>query len=494
MAWESLERWAAHEGRPSVWLHHSVLNRNRLATLERVFGRSLPRARISDWLEALVDTTGSTEEVVQNSAAAIQTAALMPEQLLDHHSQIGRIILTADGIWVTPDPNAVFLDGDESLSPSKLVHPQLRADPATLMVLERLGIKQASPESVFLESASDLLGIGPYETRSGSDEEWRRFWKLARDVDHTIVEAIIRSYKFEYRQQRLWQNWRDSLRVLTMEGEWSSLFETLVPGSIVPDDGSRDTKVAVDMNFHEHDAGLLARLGAQDRPRAGQGLSFAHSRRFRDSCRKIFQDSSERTVGSRPREDYLNFETPTASGPLDVLERLSEEGRVLYTDALLHIADTYHSWRMKHDTQRIYQAMTFKPPNWNTLKAHGRVRTESGIQRLMDGLGDPPKNPSVTRQLLSHPNAREIRRLFEIQAIDEASEEPVGADDPVPLLDIWPGLRSHLTSQHEDWLLVRCDGFRKGSQLLLKRLMIVCLSCCWSFQVSFEFVLVPLVV
>ena len=466
ISWESLDRWAAHEGRPSSWVHHSTLNRNRLATLDRVLGGQLPRARIPDWLESLLKSPGSIEDCARNSMAAIQTASLMPEPLLGNFSQLGRVVFTADGSWVTPDPDAVFLGGDDALSPAKLVHSELQEDAETLFALEKLGIKLASAESAFRESAGSLLGGGLYESRSSSDAEWRKFWELARNVEPSAVERIIRSYKYEYRQGRLWKNWRDSLCVLTLEGEWDSLFAALLPGFIVPTDGSRDADVAIDMGYHQADVELLARLDAAASPRGAHELSSEQRRRFTSSCRTNYQDFSVRNVGRRPQENYLVFESETTSGPLDVMAQLSEEGKALYTEALLNIPESYVPWTMKHVTQDIYPSKCFKSPTWETLRLHGRIRTESGIRPLSDGLGDPPKDPSVTRTLLSHPMAEAIRRFFDIHVAEEDPVEPVGTDDPIPLLDMWPGLKPHLSSEHEDLLLVRCDGFSNTGRVL----------------------------
>ena len=56
------ERWASCPGRPSNWLHHKALTRNRLATIDRLFpprwrghSPSAPRATIAEWLGALVE-------------------------------------------------------------------------------------------------------------------------------------------------------------------------------------------------------------------------------------------------------------------------------------------------------------------------------------------------------------------------------------------------------------------------------------------------------
>ena len=315
IAWEFLDRWAAHRGRPSNWVHHSTLNRNRLAALDRVHGGQLPRATISYWLEALLQSSSSIEDEVQDSMAAIQTAALVLGPLVQNCSQLGRIVLTSDGGWVTPDPDGVFLGGDDSQSPAKLVHPRLQEDPETLIALGTLGIKPASAESAFRECAQALFGRGLSRPRSFSDAEWRKFWGLARNAERSDVEGIIRSYKVGNQQGGFWKNWRDSLRVLTLEGNWNTLFETLLPGSIVPGDGSRDSQVAIDVTYHQADIDLLERLGAVDSPRSAHELSLGQWHRYMSNCRTVYQNSSAREVGRRPQESYLVFENITTSGP-----------------------------------------------------------------------------------------------------------------------------------------------------------------------------------
>ena len=101
-AWDSLDRWAAHRGRPSSWLHYDALNRNRLATLERVTGKVLSMSPISDWLGALIKKVTVEADALQASMAAIQTAALIPEPIRGNHNSLGNIVVTADGRWGPP--------------------------------------------------------------------------------------------------------------------------------------------------------------------------------------------------------------------------------------------------------------------------------------------------------------------------------------------------------------------------------------------------------
>ena len=102
MTSKALNRWAAYEARPSGWLHHRALTTERLAVLNRVYevesSQQIPRASVSEWLEALTKDAEYQQELdpaVQASMAAIQTAALLPKSTRDSND-LGEILLTAD--------------------------------------------------------------------------------------------------------------------------------------------------------------------------------------------------------------------------------------------------------------------------------------------------------------------------------------------------------------------------------------------------------------
>ena len=457
IVWAALERWAAYVGRPSGWLHHTALNRNRLATLGRITDKMLPRAAISDWLRALVENATEEVHALQASMAAIQTAALIPESIRGSHRILGSIVLTAARTWVVPNPDTVFLGGDNTSTESNLVHPQLQAEPETLESLNKLGIKPASAESAFRDYASRLLGIPRYGRRVTNNEEWPEFWRRARYVDQQEAAKIINESAYG------WGTWRDKLCVHTISGKWRSLFQTLLPGPIVPADGSRDSDVSIDVQYHEAELPLLTQLGAVDSPRAGHELSFTtRSHQFTSRCKIVFQERAKNSsIGRRPHDDLLSFEKPETSGPLDVLELLSEEAKAKYTWDLLALDDTYKRWTMRHSTQEIYPRMDFESPAIEVLRQHGRIETGDGIFPLSEGLGDPPQNLAVLYKLHSHPKASWIRQVFELQAEIDAQAEPIGADAPVPLVDVWPGLKTHLSKEWANIELVRCDGFQQ---------------------------------
>ena len=479
----ALQRWAAYDKRPTDWLHHRALTRNRIARLDQVYSRqtgeivgSLPRTSIRQWLEALVEEAKSQQPAladnldalrqrarylsdediqrievqreqpfVEASMAAIQTAALL-SQAMRGGDKLGHIVFTAKRLWAIPDPNVVRLSSTDTSDAGTLVHPQLEEDPATLRALKELGLRPATSETAFRDRASALL-VHWADTQSGDD--WAEFWRLAREVNLSTAAKIIRGF------DNKWNNWRDMLRVRTISGSWRSLFNALLPGSIVSEDDSRDREVTIDaVHFHKPDLPLLKQLGATDAPCAEHELSQNHRRRVLRLRRNEF---IQRDLPRNPHQDRLIFETDTTSGPLDVLESLSDEGKVTYTWRLLDLPGTYDRWTMSHDVGDPLPPMEFESPAIEVLRQHGRIRTDDGIHKLSDGLDDSPKNRSVQRELLSHTQAALIRETFGITVESEARVETFGEDDPIPLIDVWPGLRNYLSAATASIELIRCD-------------------------------------
>lgn len=450
---EALERWAAYEARPSGWIHHSAVTRrgaNRLAALDRLYSANgssstLPRATIAEWLEALLDGGGSEpthEASLAASAAAIQTAALIPAEVR-RGSSLGKIVITADGQRVEPDAERVFLGGEHGWGVGLLVHPELESDPETLRALKQLGLKPASAENAFREYVKETFA-NPWRAN------WSEFWSRARSIACERSAAIITSSG---------DGWCDSLKVRTLDVQWRSLFDSLLPGPIVPGDGSRDGNVTIDVQFHEDDIPLLQRLGAVDAPRSEHLLSVKMSRRFIADKQERFV---KRKLPSRPQLDYLEFDSFTTSGPLDVLNLLSEEGKAQYTWELLDLPASYECWTMRHRTRGdVYPRVQFESPALEELRCYGRIKTDAGIRALADGLGDSPQDRAVLHKLLSHPQADRIREVFDLDEQPGILADPIGEDLPVPLVDEWPGLEPDLAPEQKELQLVRCDGFRR---------------------------------
>ena len=454
-----LDRWAEFEYRPIRWVHHRALTRDRIARLDRLapirsirrwdgsisYETGLPRASLAQWLEALVKI-GAVHDI-ESSKAAIQSAALIPSSIRSGE-YLGSILLIEDGRFVAPTPNVARLREGGSASAGVFVHPKLEEDSQTLSALKTLGLIPATSETAFRDLVS--------HTNWTSDEaEWSEFWKHSRGVSPVSAKRVIDSNRLTNAQ----------IRVKTLYSTWEPLSETLLPGSIVPIDGERDSIVAIDTEFHQNDLTLLELLGAVDAPHGRRESNFVfrgHIWQFRERRRSEFI----RNVSGNPRQDMLNFENTTTSGPLDAFEYLSEEGKALYTDALLSLDDTYRRWTMRHDSPQrraLYGTMDFDSPAIEALREHGRIKTDDGaIHNLSDGLGDPPANSAVLYKLLAHPKSASIRTAFGISAEIDLPIEPVGADgESTPLIDVWPGLEPHLIEHHANLNLIRCDGFQR---------------------------------
>ncbi|MYE02360.1 MAG: DEAD/DEAH box helicase [Alphaproteobacteria bacterium] len=460
-----LERWAAFSDRPRDWLHHRAMTVNRLAALDRLHpdGR-VPGASLSEWLEALVgDKSG--HDPVTASMAAIQTAAAIPPNIRPHNTRLGKVALTANGVWRTLDPEGIFLpdpDAAEDSVSAFTVHPALSADDETRDALEELGIVQVSPESRFRLLTERL-------SRSESDASLlEAFWRASRRIDPLKASNIVKNqeptehrWNWPEEKQRFWSQ----LCARTRTGEWKPLHALLLPGFISADD-CEGYDAFVDTAFHAEDLALLERLGVTEGPRARCDLvRESWFSEFRSDCRDKYYDRL--TPGSsQPQRVYLNFVSGTGSGPLEVMESLSEDSRADYTEALLSLDMTYEYWVMRHETRRdTYPKVQYASPAVEMLKKYGCIRTSDGIAPVHSVLGKQPENPAALHTLLEHPKAEKIREAFDLADLtpDSYGEPDVtDEEEPVPLLDEWPGLGDYLPDERKNDRLIRCERIRTG--------------------------------
>ena len=448
------EQWEAYSGRPVDWLHHRALGRERLSRIDRLFhhgGMSgMPRASIAEWLRALVEHKRA-DDAVQASMATIQTAALISPQIRSNNKP-GAIVLTGSGDWLAPDPESVFLPDElpndgPTLSLGSFVHPKLASDGDTCKALAELGIKPVSPKSRF---KIVLKRVMTSDKEQGEDV-FREFWILARQLDAKVVRALIEDYKGLQLMHYV--------HVRAQAGTWRPLSSVLLPGRIAPGYDLRDAKVAVDMEFHYADENLLEMLGVVDAPCEGRDLSSDLSfYSFLSECRNQFK-APNRNLPRNPQWNSLNFASTAGTGPLQVLTILSNEGKALYTDALLSLDATYQQWTMRHDTQDVYPEMQCESPAIWMLRRFGRIRTSDCIVPFADALGQQPKNPAALHALLAHPMADKIIAVF---GLKPPTPEFIGEEDPIFLTDEWPMLRKHLPAHQKNCQLIRCEQILLG--------------------------------
>ena len=470
----AFERWTAYPGRPSNWLHHTALTRNRLAIVDRLFHpegepprwslSGVPKATIAEWLKALVEGK-EADEAVRASIAAVQTAAAIPPETRSGKN-LGKIVLTANGDWQAPDREHLFLPDEPqadsgSTGAESYVHPDLASDPDTLSALEILGIKSPSPESRFKLVTKRILKGGSSGEPDG--DLLSEFWALSRGLTSKHAFTIVHEFKDWITDREIWPT---KLRVRTLAGNWQPLHSVLLPGAIVPGDGSRDDDATVDTDFHNQDDGLLQALGVTKAPHDDRNLSLEpHFESYRSSCRKQYSERDD--LPRKPYRDKLDFASPEGVGPLEVLAVLSDEGKALYTDTLLNLDASYKQWTMRHtrsNRRTPYPEVRYDSLTIHMLRKHGRIRTRGGIAPLADALAYPtlahPKSPDALDALLRHAKADRIKEVFDMKEVFNLAEptpEFSGEEEPIPLIEIWPGLKQHLQQHLRACRLVRCE-------------------------------------
>ena len=458
---ELFDQWAAYPGRPSNWLHHNALTRNRLARIDWLFPSprfgavsSAPRATIAEWLEALAKTEGA-DDPVRASMAAVQVAARIPERIRTDND-LGEIVLTAAGAMSRPNPEYFFLpaekqDGDGSASTASFVHPDLASDDATLSALKVLGLMWPSPESAFRRIAKRVLQDG----KEPASDQLENFWVTSRTLTVEDAAHIVREVASNGGDWQRREIWTTALRVRTVAGSWRPLRSVLLPGDIVPGDGSRDADVAVDTGFHGPDEELLCELGAAKAPRDNCDMSMEPGiEPYRTAWRRRYYELDD--LPHRPQWGYLDFRSFKGAGPLEFLAVLSCEGRSLYTNALLRLDSSYEQWTMQHTglNRRAYPTMSCESFTIHMLHEYGVIRVSRAFVPLADGLGPHPKSPEALRALLIHPAADKIKKVFNLA---EPAPEFYGEEEPIPLIDIWPGLEQYLPPHRKACRLIRCE-------------------------------------
>ena len=458
LAKDVLERWALYPNRPLEWLHHSAVTRRRLATIDRIFdaaSESADTSSLNEWLEALVVDSRTEKESIRASMVAIQVAALLPE-VKRESEYLGEIALTASCEWNTLDPETLYFRGSRQVSPGEndLIHHQLEDDPETNKVLrEVFGIDTMTSEMAFRKQLESHF----------ENEEWEKLWKLSRGSNRTLWLEIIQDQKDWYKGW--YENWYDLFCLRNLAGDWKPISMLLLPGPIVPSDASRDKNITIDIYYHEEDMSLLKDLGVFDGPRGEYDYKDMEPRsywKYQASCYREYR--SELTTSSTPRYSHMILEDNLTSGPLTMIKYLSEEGKACYTEALLNLEYTFKPWTLYHKTISTYPRQQYSSPAIDMLWLYGCIRLPyHGIVPLSDGLGDDPLNPYARRWLLEHPNSVLICREFGIEI--EPNLELIGEREPQSLIDEWPGLREHVTSEYLRADLIRCDqvGFDDSS-------------------------------
>ena len=372
----ALSRWEEFKDRPTSWVHHSAERRDRAPRALRLLNAADERGRSSliSWLEALVASRSAAA-----SCAAIRVAATVADDADDlqlAELRRARIVLTEDGELVDLKTGSAFLPGEyRPSSPLVFVHTSLAESAEIRHYLLELGIEPVAPES----ELEGMLARGPSELSDWGQEEWMRFWDLARRIDTDQATAIIMAHTRERPAA--------NIRARTIGGAFRTLHRTLLPGQIVPRDGSRDASVAIDTSFHHEEFDLLKRLGAVPSPvewTQVEGEPWFSD--YRSGVVATYLNKLPRG-GSRPVDQLLVFGSTRTVGPLSPIWELSDDGRICFSEALLESPDELEPWQMSHRTVGSYPTLAVEAPAKWMLRREGRLGTSLGPRSIGDAVG-----------------------------------------------------------------------------------------------------------
>lgn len=359
-----LKLWADHPGRPAAWCHHSVESRERRARAERIMRRAeVPDASVRQWLEALVDD-GSPE-------ASVAAVRILADMVRTNHpaaeeARKSRILLTETEGLVAPVVGRVFRrSSDDELSDSLLyVHTAVSENFNAVPALEALGIHEAHAVGRF--SAVVEQGVQGY-----TEAQWVAFWELSRQVGPDGATEILRTQV----PDRL-----HVLKVRTLAGSFRRMADCLMPGRVVPADGSRDAASTVDVRFHDGDRTVLRNLGLADVPVTGVDPSgepwFGDyvEMAWNSYCKTLPANSR------RPQLKSVQTEGTLPAGPLHFLTELSEEGRAAFLRNLPS-GGLVTDWTMRVGAQMGTRRRIMSPLVWMARK-HGFLQTSLGLRAV----------------------------------------------------------------------------------------------------------------
>jgi superfamily II DNA or RNA helicase len=387
-AWMKL--WVGYPGRPHDWTHPSIEQRERRARARLIFETAkLAESPITAWLEALVQD-GTPEA----SALALRIAAGLRHDGNEHAeaARKARILLTESlGMVAVAQPDVFQRSGHDELS-DDLVYVDTRVTDIIGLrtALTELGIREATPLGK-LEAVLDR-GFDGY-----GDKQWRGLWTLIRRVTPREAGDAIRKAVEEPLR---------TVRVCTMAGRFRPLGDCLLPGRVIPPDGSRDKHTAVDLQVHGADRPALTELGMSDIPTMDidphQEAWFEEYREFAlQRLNETFQASGKlrkltalELLGSRP------------PGPLSVLTSLSDEGRALFVKHLPP-ARMIRDWtaRAGHSTHPVPSPLVWM------VRRYGKVDSSHGLLPV---------------KLTVNPSLQEYSDVFPVARLDRTVADVLG--------------------------------------------------------------------
>ena len=356
-----LAAWESYPDRPNNWVHRSAFTTpDRRSRVERL--HDARPASFMVWMAALTKD-GSPAA----SAAALRLAALVTRSDAVTATELAGVpvLLTESGRWVAPRPGAAFMrdPADETDPAAEYVHSEVLAETGALEALQQLGIGRVDAQGLL----QAMLVTSP---EAWPVQRWHDFWTHTRRLAPEAAAALI--------TDKLGDAPSETVRIRTMAGAWEPLAQCLLPGLVVPADGSRDQPVAVDTDFHRADLALLELLGAREQP--GPGSSDPVYASWRDAYVREMQLQHLAVLPAgtrRVKSDLVQVDGPRPPGPLGAMARLSPAGRLAMTAAVLRV-ETGRPWSSWHGSRNTRPPRACPPPAIWLLLTFGLVQTSHG--------------------------------------------------------------------------------------------------------------------
>ncbi|WP_410603313.1 DEAD/DEAH box helicase [Amycolatopsis sp. lyj-90] len=417
---EWLEKWRAYPGRPVDWVHHTVdTTKLRRSSAELICSAARqPIATVSEWLEALV-----TDGTPAASAAALRIAADMiaSNHHLGHEALKARILLTEAHGHVAPHRGSVFRRvSEDSLQDSNVyVDNRVVDEFGVTGALDALGIHEADAPGRF-------AAVVDQKFHDYDDSRWTEFWQLSRQAGPTATMTTLHNSIDDV---------AGSLFVRTVSGSFRPLGNCLLPGAVVPGDGSRDEGIAVDVTFHSPDRQVLRELGLSDRAR--RSVDPRREPWFRDYETSMWQEHIKSLADevARPLRRGVRTSGSDPAGPLGLLMELSDAGKAAFI-ATLPLDAVVPVWTYQVGGQSTTRRQCRSPLVW-MVNEHGRIKTSRGLR---------PAERCVSPELRDHAD------LLPVAEIPLTVAEALGLPDDIGKLGPthWKALLAEIDASTDD--------------------------------------------
>lgn len=395
------------------WASHSIAStehRSKAVRLMRFHNREA--ASLRQWVEYLVK-----DSTVEGSAAAVRIVSSLLGRLQDleqiEELKKARVLLLNDGTLGPCRRGQVFLPGPTPQPGRFFIDPVLAGDGRVVSALRSLGIE-------IFDNAGELRS-----ELTSQEVHWDQVWASSRKNELGVSELIFREVFGEELLNRL--------RVRTYSGKWKRPGEVFLAGDIIPSDGSRDGDFLVDPRFHHQDIELLERLGLVSVPRR---LASPPAESWRTAMLDEARDEFRR-YANQPRltDSAIDIDQGRTLWPLDLLSRLSEDGRAALTQAVLKQLNGDERWQVTRAGGASGRKSVIDG-TWRHVRKHGRLRTQIGIQPVARCLRWTDNGPEIDgiRQPLPYVGATVADSQADALGLKSEPEE-LRVEDWVAILD-----------------------------------------------------------